>query len=159
MCLHQEDQISQYIRIVSVEKVGSKMPRLTEHPIDSQQLLSAVQTTQAGAVILFLGTVREFTNQRQTLALDYEAFAPMAIAEMERIEAEAREKWILAKIETIHRLGHLTLGEISVGVAVSAPHRDAAFAAGQYMIDELKRRVPIWKKENWSDGSQEWVHP
>lgn len=135
------------------------MPELTEQPIDSQQLLKAVQTTEAGAVVLFLGTVREFTNHRQTIALDYEGFAPMAIAEMERIEAEAREKWPLAKIITIHRLGHLTLGEISVGVAVSAPHRDAAFAGGQYIIDELKRRVPIWKKENWSDGSEEWVHP
>jgi molybdopterin synthase catalytic subunit len=135
------------------------MARLTEQPIDTEELLQQVRTPAAGAVVLFLGTVREFTQGEQTIALDYEGFAPMALAEMERIEAEAREKWELKELSVVHRLGHLELGEASVAVAVSSAHRAAAFEAGQFVIDELKVRVPIWKKENWADGRTEWVHP
>ncbi|MBA4030809.1 MAG: molybdopterin converting factor [Planctomyces sp.] len=135
------------------------MARLTEQPIDTEELLQQVRTPAAGAVVLFLGTVREFTRGEQTVALDYEGFAPMALAEMERIEAEARAKWELKELSVVHRLGHLELGEASVAVAVSSAHRAAAFEAGQFVIDELKVRVPIWKKENWADGRTEWVHP
>jgi molybdopterin synthase catalytic subunit len=127
--------------------------------IRPQQLLDYVSTFGAGAVLLFLGTVRELTQGRRTLALDYEAYPEMALPLMHKLVAQATARWALARVALVHRLGHLELGEISVAVAVSSPHREDAFRAGQFLIDELKLRVPIWKKENWDDGSTEWVHP
>ena len=109
--------------------------------------------------MLFLGTVREMTNGRQTVALDYEAFPEMAKAKCEELIAEARDKWPIVNAAIAHRLGRLELGDVSVAVAVSTPHREQAFEAGKYLIDRLKETVPIWKKENWADGSTEWVHP
>ena len=114
---------------------------------------------QAGAVVLFLGTVREMTAGRQTVALDYEAFPEMAEAQMRRLIDEARTRWPVLEAGIVHRLGHLELGDVSVAVAVSTPHRHQAFEAGKFLIDQLKEVVPIWKKENWSDGTTEWVHP
>jgi len=113
----------------------------------------------AGAVVLFLGTVREMTNGRQTVALDYEGYPEMAEAKLTELEAAARSQWPVTQVAIAHRLGKLELGEISVAVAVSCPHRKDAFDAGRFLIDELKVTVPIWKKENWSDGTTEWVHP
>jgi len=132
---------------------------LTREVIDYHRLTEDVRSNDAGAVVLFLGTVREMTSGRQTVALDYEAFDEMAVAKMQELEAEARAQWSVVNVGIIHRLGHLELGEISVAVAVSSPHRAAAFEAGRHIIDRLKMIVPIWKKENWSDGSTEWVHP
>ena len=109
--------------------------------------------------MLFLGTVREMTDGRRTVALDYDAYPEMAQAKMEQLETEARGKWSVGAVEIVHRLGHLEPGEISVAVAVSSPHRDDAFEAGRYLIDRLKQVVPIWKKENWDDGTTQWVHP
>lgn len=133
--------------------------RITREPIDHTQITESVRSNDAGAVLLFLGTVREMTNSRRTVALDYDAYDTMAVAKMQELETEAREQWNLEKVSLVHRLGHLELGEISVAVAVSSPHREAAFQAGKFLIDELKVRVPVWKKENWDDGSTEWVHP
>jgi len=135
------------------------MVRLTHDAIDYHELTESVRTTDAGAVVLFLGTVREMTGERRTLALDYDCFPEMAESQLKKLEAEVRTRWPIEDIAVIHRLGHLELGEISVAVAVSCAHRQAAFEAGKYMIDQLKLVVPIWKKENWSDGSTEWVHP
>lgn len=135
------------------------MVTLTNNEIDHAALTEAVRSHQAGAVILFLGTVREMTGDKQTVALDYDAYPEMAEAKMAELESEAREKWPVIEARIAHRLGHLELGDVSVAVAVSAPHRDQAFEAGRYLIDELKVRVPVWKKENWADGSTEWVHP
>ncbi len=135
------------------------MIALTHDEIDYTRLTESVRSNQAGAVVLFLGTVREMTNGRQTIALDYEAYPEMAEAKMVELEREVREKWPVENIQIVHRLGRLDLGEISVAVAVSCPHRQDAFAAGKYLIDELKARVPIWKKENWGDGTTEWIHP
>jgi len=135
------------------------MIKLTREPIDYATLTESVRSPQAGAVVLFLGTVREMTNGRQTVALDYEAYPQMAEAKMTELEQQAREKWPVVATSMVHRLGHLELGDISVAVAVSAPHRQQAFHAGRFLIDELKARVPIWKKENWADGTTEWVHP
>ncbi|MDA0832483.1 MAG: molybdenum cofactor biosynthesis protein MoaE [Planctomycetota bacterium] len=132
---------------------------LTDALIDYTQLTEAIRTHQAGAIILFLGTVREMTQGRQTLCLDYEAYPEMALAKMRELAGETRNQWPVEKLGIIHRLGHLELGEISVAVAVSCPHRKHAFEAGQYLIDRLKEVVPIWKKENWSDGTTAWVHP
>ena len=133
--------------------------QLVREPIDSGALLEFVSTPRAGAVVLFLGTVRELTDTRRTIALDYEGYPEMAVAKLREIVDEALERWPVQKAAVVHRLGHLKLAEASVAVAVSCPHRKEAFLAGQFIIDELKVRVPIWKKENWEDGSTEWVHP
>lgn len=135
------------------------MISLTNDPIDYHELTESVRSTQSGAVVLFLGTVREMTEGRQTLALDYDAYPSMAIGKLEELEAQAKSRWPVDRVGIVHRLGHLELGEISVAVAVSCPHRKAAFEAGQFLIDQLKIVVPIWKQENWSDGTKEWVHP
>ena len=135
------------------------MHRLTREPIDYTALTESVRSDQAGAVVLFLGTVREMTADRRTVALDYDAYPEMAIAKLAELESEARRRWPVVEVGIVHRLGHLDLGEISVAVAVSSPHRQDAFEAGRFLIDTLKVTVPIWKKENWSDGTTEWVHP
>ena len=135
------------------------MISLIHSAIDYHALTESVRSPQSGAVVLFLGTVRELTQGRQTTALDYEAYPQMAEAKLKELETAARAKWPINQVGIIHRLGHLELGEISVAVAVSCPHRKQAFEAGQFLIDELKVSVPIWKKENWSDGTTEWVHP
>lgn len=132
---------------------------LTHDVIQTEEVYARVASKDAGAVVLFLGTVREMTAGRQTVALDYDAYPEMAIAQMETLAREAVDKWPVVKYAIVHRLGHLELGDVSVAVAVSTPHRRDAFEAGQFLIDELKVRVPIWKKENWSDGTTEWVHP
>ena len=135
------------------------MVLLTNDQIDYTALTESVRSPAAGAAVLFLGTVRELTAGRPTLALDYEAYPEMARAKMAELEATARQRWPVIEIGIIHRLGHLELGDISVAIAVSTPHRQQAFEAGRFLIDEFKLVVPIWKKENWSDGSTEWVHP
>jgi molybdopterin synthase catalytic subunit len=133
--------------------------QLNHDPIDSSAVIESVQSPAAGAVVLFLGTTREFTAGRQTESLDYESYGEMAFRKLEELEQEARQQWSLTELTIVHRLGHLGLGEASVAIAVSAPHRKDAFTAGQWLIDTLKEIVPIWKKENWADGTSEWVHP
>jgi molybdopterin synthase catalytic subunit len=135
------------------------MISLTNEPIDVSALTQAVCSEHAGAVVLFLGTVREMTQGRKTAALDYDAYPEMARAKMEELVSEAGRLWPIVKAAIVHRLGHLELGEVSVAIAVSTPHRQQAFEAGKFLIDRLKEVVPIWKKENWADGSTEWVHP
>lgn len=133
--------------------------RIIGEPIDPAAVLGEVESTQAGAAILFLGTVREFTQGRQTLFLEYEALQEMALAKLRELAGEARERWTILHIAIVHRLGRLDLGDVSVAVAVSTAHRADAFEAGRYLIDRLKEVVPIWKKEHWADGRTEWVHP
>ena len=135
------------------------MIELTNQTIDVPDLLERVGSTQAGAVLLFLGTTREFTSGRQTVTLDYEAYDNMARKKLEELERTARERWELVNCGIIHRLGNVPLGEASVAIAVSSPHRAAAFEAGRWLIDTLKEQVPIWKQEHWADGTSEWVHP
>jgi len=135
------------------------MIALTNSPIDPAAALSQVASNDAGAVVLFLGTTREFTHGRRTVSLDYECYPAMAEKKLAELEAEARSRWPLIGCQIVHRLGHLDLGEASIAIAVSSPHRAAAFAAGQWLIDTIKEVVPIWKQENWADGTNEWVHP
>ena len=135
------------------------MVELTEQTIDAANILARVHSSQAGAVVLFLGTVREMTAGRQTLWLDYECYPEMARQKMAELEAEARQRWPVVECVIVHRLGRIELGEASVAVAVSTPHRRDAFEAGQWLIDTLKVVVPVWKQEHWSDGTTEWVHP
>jgi molybdopterin synthase catalytic subunit len=135
------------------------MIRLQHEPIDHAALTEQVRCAAAGAVVLFLGTVRELTDERVTTALDYEAYPGMAEKKLAEIEGETRARWPVIEMTLVHRLGHLELGEVSVAVAVSCPHRAQAFEACRYAIDRIKEVVPIWKKENWADGGTEWVHP
>jgi molybdopterin synthase catalytic subunit len=135
------------------------MIELTNHPIDTTALVDRVRHPNAGAVVLFLGTTREFTNDRQTVALDYEAYHEMAERQLADLETEARRRWPVIECMIVHRLGRVPPTEASVAIAVSTPHRHDAFAAGQWLIDSLKQGVPIWKREQWSDGTTEWVHP
>ncbi len=135
------------------------MIELTEKPIDAAAAVEAVRSPAAGAVVLFVGTAREMTEGRKTRSLDYEAYPEMAQAQLAELEREARQRWPLAGCAVIHRLGHLATCEVSVAVAVSSAHRAPAFEAAEWLIDRIKQVVPIWKKENWADGTSEWVHP
>jgi molybdopterin synthase catalytic subunit len=134
------------------------MFRLTRNEIDYHALTTAVRSSHCGAVVLFLGTVRDLTGEHVTAFLEYEAYAPMAEKKLAEIEAEVRKRWPVGEIAIVHRLGRLEVSAVSVAVAVSCPHRKEAFQACQYAIDTLKELVPIWKKENAPDGTGEWVH-
>jgi molybdopterin synthase catalytic subunit len=134
------------------------MFRLTRDPIDYHALTDAVRLPRCGAVVLFLGTVRDLTGEQVTVFLDYEAYPPMAEKKLAEIEAELRRRWPVGDVAMVHRLGRLEVGEVSVAVAVSCPHRGQAFDAARFAIDTLKELVPIWKKENAPDGTAEWVH-
>jgi molybdopterin synthase catalytic subunit len=131
---------------------------ITDQPLSLEPLVSAVTRSSSGAVASFLGVVREQTRGRQVLYLEYEAYREMAIPKMREIADEIRQKWKVDEIAMVHRIGHLEIGEASVAIAVSAPHRHQALAACAYAIDRLKETVPIWKKEVWTDG-EEWVGP
>lgn len=135
------------------------MVRLTRDVIDYHTMTAQVHCGNCGAIVLFLGTVRDLTGERVTVALDYDAYPAMAERKMAEIEADTRRRWPVGEMLMEHRLGRLEVGDVSVAVAVSCPHRAQAFEACRYAIDRLKELVPIWKKENWADGSTEWVHP
>jgi molybdopterin synthase catalytic subunit len=135
------------------------MVELTHEPIDFHAVTEQVRRRDCGAVVTFLGTVRELTAGQVTVALDYEAYPAMAEKKMAEIEDETRSRWPVGEMLLVHRLGHLEVGEVSVAVAVSCPHRGEAFEACRHAIERLKEIVPIWKKENWADGRTEWVHP
>jgi molybdopterin synthase catalytic subunit len=135
------------------------MIELTREPIDPASLTERVRSAQAGAVVTFLGTVRELTEGRRTTALDYEAYPEMARRELEKLEAAARQRWPMVECAIVHRFGRMELGDVSVAIAVSCPHRSQAFDACRFLIDQLKQVVPIWKCEHWADGTTQWVHP
>ena len=129
---------------------------LTEQPVDLGALVAAVQSPERGGIACFLGTVRNHHHGRDVLRLEYSAYAPMVEAECARIVAEAESRWNVA-IALRHRLGQLEIGEVAVAVVAASAHREEAFVACRYVIEELKRRVPIWKREYFADGSVEWV--
>jgi molybdopterin synthase catalytic subunit len=135
------------------------MIEIVESAIDHAAITERVRSNRAGAVCTFLGTVREITGDRLTASLDYEAYPEMALKKMAELDAEARRRWPILESAIVHRVGHLELGEISIVIAVSTPHRRESFEACQWLIDTFKEVVPIWKKENWADGGEEWVHP
>jgi molybdopterin synthase catalytic subunit len=135
------------------------MIQLTTERIDTDAVLAAVSDNAAGAAVLFVGTTREFTAGRQTSSLEYDCYPEMAEKKLAALLDDAGQRWPLIQATIVHRLGRLELGEASVAVAVSTAHRREAFEAAQWIMDQLKEIVPIWKKENWSDGSSQWVHP
>jgi molybdopterin synthase catalytic subunit len=132
----------------------STLARLVHEPIDVASLTA--RTAGDGAVALFVGVVRNENRGREVLRLEYEAYEEMALPLMEEIAAETARRFPVTDVRLVHRLGRMEIGEASVAVAVSSPHRAEAFAACRFAIDTLKARVPIWKKELYADGS-EWL--
>jgi molybdopterin synthase catalytic subunit len=131
---------------------------LTSSPIDLSELLGLVQSPELGGTACFLGTVRNHHGGREVRALDYSAYEPMVEAECARIVAEAESRWQVV-VALRHRIGHLEIGDAAVVVVAASAHRDEAFVACRHVIEELKRRVPIWKREVYADGSVGWVEP
>jgi molybdopterin synthase catalytic subunit len=132
------------------------MAYLCPEPILIDLLLGDVQSPERGGTCVFLGTVR---TDDDVTAIEYSAYAAMADAEIERMLAEARERWPDARVSLRHRIGLVPAGEASIAIAAAAPHRDEAFAACRYMIEEIKKRLPVWKKEVHIDGTATWVDP
>lgn len=130
---------------------------LVDHPLDPTALLAEVADVGSGASTLFVGTVRRTNQGRAVTGIDYSAYAPMAEREMAAIAAEAREKFGTPHIVVEHRLGTLMLGEASIIIAVSHERRAAAMDAQRYLIEEIKLRVPVWKREHYADGERSWV--
>ncbi|MGZ3778839.1 MAG: molybdenum cofactor biosynthesis protein MoaE [Mucilaginibacter sp.] len=128
--------------------------------LDIQSCIEWVMSPQSGGIDVFIGTVRDSTKGKRVIRLEFEAYEPMALKEMEKIAAQAIEKWPVQKLLIHHRTGVLAVGEVPVIIAVSCAHRDAAFEACRFLIDTLKQTVPIWKKEIFEDG-EVWVaaHP
>lgn len=135
------------------------MIALTHDPIDAAAITESVRGPHEGAVVTFLGTVRDLTGDRVTVALDYEAYTGMAEAKLREIEAETRARWPVGDMAIVHRLGRLEVGDISVAIAVACPHRGDAFDACRHAIERLKEIVPIWKREHSPSGEHQWVHP
>jgi molybdopterin synthase catalytic subunit len=133
--------------------------RLVHEPIDPGALIKAVSAADKGAISLFLGTVREMNDGRAVAALRYSAYSEMAETELVRIADEMREQFGVTSAVIEHRLGPLEIGDIAIGIAVSHAHRAPAIASVAYAMDEIKRRVPIWKEEEYADGTKEWVDP
>lgn len=133
--------------------------RISSEPIDAAVLARELANSGAGACVTFEGWVRDRNEGRAVRRLDYQAYAALAQNEGERILAEVRGRFAIVSARCAHRVGSLAIGELAVWVGVSAGHRDAAFAACRYVIDEVKKRVPIWKNEHYADGESGWLHP
>jgi molybdopterin synthase catalytic subunit len=132
------------------------MFRTTDHAIDLAEIVRHVTDPQAGAIATFIGTTRNHNDGRRVIALDYEAYRDMAEKELARIGADAARQWPICRMAIVHRLGPVQIGEASVAIAVSSAHRDAAFAASRFAIEEIKKPVPIWKKEVF-EGGEVWI--
>jgi molybdopterin synthase catalytic subunit len=140
--------------------VGEARPdaaRVVERPLDAAALLRGAVAPSDGAALLFWGVVRGEHDGRAVSRLEYSAYAPMAEREMLRIAGEARERFGTGAIHLEHRVGTLEIGEASVAIVVASPHRGEAYEASRYVIEQLKRRVPVWKREGYVDGETEWV--
>jgi molybdopterin synthase catalytic subunit len=132
------------------------MFRVTDKPIDLHELVDCVTDPEAGAIATFIGTTRNNNQGRKVIALDYEAYPEMAEKELARLGEEAKKKWQICRMAIVHRIGPVQITEPSVIIAVSAAHRDAAFAACRFAIEEIKKTVPIWKKEVY-EGGEIWI--
>ena len=132
------------------------MIKITKEPLNPEEITAQVRRDSNGAVITFLGTTRDFSEGRNVEYLEYEAYQPMAENMLQQIADELREKWDIADFAVAHRVGRVDIGEISLVVALSSPHRQQAFEAGQYVVDRIKQLVPIWKKEAF-EGGEVWV--
>ena len=125
--------------------------------IEPGEVLSRVGSEEDGATILFLGVVRDHADGRPVSGMRYDAYVEMAEPVLREIASEAAERLGTDRVAVVHRVGELAIGEVSVAIAVSSPHRAEAFDASRYVIEEIKKRLPVWKKEHYADGSEEWV--
>ena len=132
---------------------------ITDKTIDTSKVLDSVKSNLAGASVLFVGTTRQFTGDKETIQLEYECYELMAVEKIQQLVDIAESRWDIEQCSVVHRIGVVELGEASIAVAVSTGHRKESFEAAAWMVDELKIQVPIWKKEFWADGKTEWVHP
>jgi molybdopterin synthase catalytic subunit len=132
------------------------MFRVTTEALNLQELVDFVTDPEAGAIATFIGTTRNNNEGRKVIALDYDAYPEMAAKELTRLGEEARKKWQICRMAIVHRIGPVQITEPSVMIAVSAAHREAAFAACRFAIEEIKRTVPIWKKEVY-EGGEIWI--
>jgi molybdopterin synthase catalytic subunit len=129
---------------------------IQDTPLSIEDMVAKVTRRDCGAIATFIGTVRELTHGKRTLQLEYQAYKPMAIKMLEQIGKEVEEKWPGARIAITHRVGTLDISDIAVIIAVSTPHRKAAYEANEYAMERIKQIVPIWKKEFWEDGTK-WI--
>jgi molybdopterin synthase catalytic subunit len=127
--------------------------------IDPASLINEVSSPQYGAISLFVGTVREVNEGRSVSAIEYSAYKSMATAELQRILDEAEARFEVSALVVEHRIGLLGLGDVSIAIVAAHPHRAPALDCTRYVIEEIKKRVPIWKKEHYTDGTREWVDP
>ena len=134
----------------------SELFEIVERPIQVEEVIRKVERREAGAITTFMGVVREWTKGRRTIYLEYQAYVPMAIKMLAKIGEEIEEKWPDTRIAITHRIGRLDISDAAVVIAVSSPHRKAAYEANEYAIDRIKQIVPIWKKEYWEDG-ETWI--
>ena len=132
---------------------------LVDHPIDIVGLQNSLSDPDVGAHAWFLGVTRRTTDDRVTETLSYEAHQPMALKELEKLAALAMQKFALRRLVIVHRLGEVPVGQASVVIGCSSPHRGDALAALPWIMDLLKKEIPIWKRELYIDGTTEWVHP
>lgn len=135
------------------------MISITHNPIDTATVLASVSDPDCGANVLFVGTTRRMTGQRETTRLEYECYESMAVSKMESLVEAASERWPIVKASIAHRVGVVEVGEASIAVAVSCAHRSAAFESASWLLERLKQEVPVWKREVWADGQEEWIHP
>lgn len=133
-----------------------KMYEIVKEPIDTEAVIQKVIRREAGAITTFLGIAREWTRGRKTIYLEYDAYIPMAEKKLAEIGDEVKEKWSETEVAVTHRIGRLDISETAVCIAVSSPHRKAAYEANEYIIERIKQIVPIWKKEHWEDG-ETWI--
>ena len=132
--------------------------RISAGAITPAEELASLEDASSGAVVSFCGRVRNHNEGRAVTRLEYECYEELAVSEGARVVAEAREKFGVGRVRCVHRTGDLAIGEPAVWVGVAAAHRDEAFAAARYVIDEVKKRVPIWKREHYPEGPAEWIN-
>lgn len=137
--------------------MGADRCWITTEPLDPAALLSSVVAPSDGAVLLFWGVVRNHNDGRGVGHLEYETYTGMAEATLRQIVDEAKQQWALGEVAVAHRVGRLAIGDASVGIAVAAPHRAEVYEASRYIIEELKKRVPIWKREGYLEGDTQWL--
>jgi molybdopterin synthase catalytic subunit len=153
---HRLGEGDEVVFVPPVSGGGGSMFRVTHQPIDLRELVAYVTDPEAGAIATFIGTTRNNNEGRNVIALEYEAYSEMAEKELTRIGADAAKKWQICRMAIVHRLGPVQIGEASVVIAVSSAHREAAFAASRFAIEEIKKTVPIWKKEVF-EGGEVWI--
>ena len=135
------------------------MIELVHQPMDTALLLERARRADCGAILLFLGTTREWTGTQHTLFLEYDAYHAMAIGELQRLADTAMDRWEIRQVTIVHRLGRVEVAEASIAIVVSSPHRQAAFEAGEWLIDMVKQQIPIWKRDHDANGTSDWLHP